>query len=148
MSRRETGIAASVASSVLVNGIYFWIVFRMYAEGRFDAADSTSLIGKSILLLMVAGLASYFLAQIAVSVVSYASSGEGIDLGVDERDKLIELRELQAAFIVFLVGFIASMATLALGGSPLLVFNLIILSLALGDVTGKLRKLHLYRRGF
>ena len=148
MSRREIGIAASVGSSVLVYGLYVTIVFRMHFEGRFEGPDTTSLIGKTILLLMVAQIAAFVLTQIVVSAVSAKSTEEDRPFQIDERDTLIELRENRAAFIVFILGFISSMAILALGGSPLLVFNLIILSLTLGDATGKLRKLYLYRKGF
>ena len=150
MSRREVGIVATVVSSLVVYGLYLVIVFGMYQEGRFDTADDTSLVGKAILLLMLAQIVAYIVTQIVVSAVSYAGAREeGPDRRfVDERDKEIELRENRVSFIVVTVGFISSMVVVALGGSTLLVFNLFILALTLGDVFGKLRKLYLYRRGF
>ena len=150
MSRRELGIVATVVSSLVVYGLYLVIVFGMYQEGRFDTADATSLVGKAILLLMLAQIVAYIVTQIVVSAVSYAGAREeGPDRPfVDERDKEIELRENRVSFIVVTVGFISSMVVLALGGSTLLVFNLFILALTLGDVFGKLRKLYLDRRGF
>ena len=148
MSRREKGIAASVATQVLVFGVYSIIVFRMYVDGRFEGADSTALVGKAILVLVAAQIAGFVLSQIVVNVMNCAAMREDKLFASDERDKLIELREMQASFIVFLVGFFASMTTLAQGGPPVLVFNMIVLSLTLGDTVGKLRKLRLYRRGF
>ena len=150
MSRREKGIVATVVASLLVYGFYLVIVLRMHQDGRFDAPDATSLVGKAILLLMLAQIVAYILTQTVVSAVSYAAMREeGPDRPfVDERDKEIELRENRASFIVVTLGFISSMVVLALGGSPLLVFNLIILALTLGEIIGKLRKLYLYRRGF
>ena len=56
MPYQEKRIIASILNSVLVFGIYYAIVVQMFQNGRFDGADATTLLGKSILLLIVGGI--------------------------------------------------------------------------------------------
>lgn len=66
---------------------------------------------------------------------------------VDERDRLIELRGMQAFFATFMFLFFAAMLALSLGTAPVTVCFLIVLAMFIGSVTDDITKLILYRRG-
>ena len=149
MSYQEKRRIASIISSVLVFGVYFAIVIQMHQEGRFAGANATSLLGKSILLLIVGAIITNIVVTILFNIVSAIAEGESNpSFVVDERDKLIELKGMRISEWVTGFGFALSMGLLALGQSALLVFNVIVCGFALGDVVGSVAMLRIHRRGF
>jgi len=148
MSRHEVNIIATIISTALVFAIYWVKMHQMYQGGMFNTADTASLVGKAILLLIVVQIAVNIVIRIASHILFYVTRGEDEPDLEDERDKLIELRGLRISFFVLSGGFILSMIALAVGQPIFLVFNLIIFSFTVGDMTGNALKLHHYRRGF
>jgi len=148
MSRHEVNIIATLISTALVFAIYWVKMHQMYQAGMFNTADTASLVGKAILLLIVVQIGVNIVTRIASHILFYVSRREDEPDMEDERDKLIELRGLRISFFVLSGGFILSMIALAVGQPTFLVFNLIIFSFTVGDMAGNGLKLHHYRRGF
>lgn len=149
MSYQEKRIVATIVSAVLVFGGYYAVVIQMAQNGRFDGADATALLGKSILVLIFAGIVLNILITIAFNILfAIAGKESNPSFVVDERDKLIELRGLRTAFRLTSVGVILAMGALALGYSIFLVLNMIVASFAVGDLIGNIVMLRNYRRGF
>jgi len=149
MSFEQKNIYVSLFSGTLVFAIYFWRVSAMFADGRFDAADASSLIGKSILLLMAGGIALHIAATFLFNIL-YAIAANEPDQSflVDERDRDFELRALRIAYHSFGAGYVISMIALALGYTPFVVFNLIIFSCFVSTTAEGLARLFFYRRGY
>lgn len=86
--------------------------------------------------------------QIVFSIGHAIATREDEDMVTDERDKLIELKAMQIAFVSFSVGFLALMGILAM--SMLVPYMVILLTIACmygASVIGDVAKLALYRRG-
>ncbi len=149
MPHQEKNIYASLISAALIFGAYFWYVYALYQDGGFDGADANSLIGKSILGLIIGGIIINIIMHIVINIIFAALENDPKpSFVVDERDKLIELRALRVSYYIFGAGYVASMIALAMGQTTFMVFNLIILSCAIATVTEALFQLALYRRGF
>ena len=149
MSYLQRNIFASIISTLLVFGIYYAWLFQMVQDGRFDGANGTSLLGQSVLLLIVAAIIVTIIATIIFNILfSIATNDLKPSTVVDERDRLIELRGMRISEIVTGGGFMLAMVALALGQAPFLAFNIIVLAFALASVTSGVLKLFLYRSGF
>ncbi|WP_282611213.1 hypothetical protein [Pelagibius sp. Alg239-R121] len=147
MTYQEKGIAIALSILVLMYGIYGVALYQMFQDGRFESSDATSLLGKSILALMAAVVVVTVAVRIGVTIFDAIAARDANPVIADERDKQIELRGLRISHFVFAAGFVLSMVALALGQSPFVVINLVIVSLGAGEVSGSLGQLYLYRRG-
>ncbi len=149
MSYQEKNSFVVLISSILIYGVYYFIVSRMYFEGRFEGAEGLSLLGKSVLGLMLGGIVVIIIISILAAILHAMITGEeNPSQIVDERDKMIELRALRVAYYVFGGGFVLSMVALALGWEVFLVFNLILLGCFVAGIAEALTQIILYRRGF
>ena len=147
MTYQEKGIAIALSILVLMYGIYGVALYQMFQDGRFAAADATSLLGKSILALMAAIFVITLVVRIGMTVVEAIAAREARPVIADERDKLIELRGLRISHFVFAGGFVLAMIALALGQPPFVVINIIIFALGTGEALGSIGQLYLYRQG-
>lgn len=147
MSYLHRNIFASLFSMVLVYGVYCWHIIAMYQDGRFDGADATNLLGKSVLLLIVAAIVVTIITTILFNIVfSIATDDQKPSYVVDERDRLIELRGMRISEMVTGAGFVLAMVALAIGHASFLAFNIIVLAFASASVTEGVVKLFIYRR--
>ena len=85
---------------------------------------------------------------ILVTIVQAIRAREESPEIADERDELIELRGSKITYAVFGIGFLIAMGTLAMGQAPLVMFNLVVLSIFGAAIVGYVAQLYLYRRGF
>lgn len=148
MSMQEKNIYAAITSTVLVAVLYCMKMFEMHQEKLFSGADATSLMGKSLLLLIVANVIANIIVRIVFSLVFSIATKTCEDPGLDERDKIIELKGMQVSYMVFAIGLMLSLGALASGWSALIVLNLIVLSLIIGEISSGVTKLYQYRRGY
>src|SRR5690606_28271671 len=111
-------VYVSLISVLLVTLAYGVITTVSFGLGFFLSND-IALAGKSILLLMVACAAVNILLGNSLTIFSALKSPRCDDSNcepvVDERDKQIELNVLQLSYLVFSLGFIASMSALWAG---------------------------------
>ena len=149
MSHQEKNNYASLISTILVFGYYLWHVSGMFRAGEFAGAHATSLIGKSILVLIVGSIIVNIVVHILFEIFhAIITRDPEPSLVVDERDKLIELRALRISHYILGAGFVFAMGALALEQSPFMVFYLLIFSFAVSSLAENIIQLFLYRRGF
>jgi len=149
MSYQEKRAIASIISSVIMFGIYYMIIYRMYRDGSFAGADAGSLLGKSVLILIAGGIILHIIVTIICNILFALAEREcNPSYVVDERDKLIELRSMRFSEWVTGLGFVLSMIALAMGQPAFLVINLIVGAFALGSVMGSVAMLAIHRKGF
>ncbi len=99
--------------------------------------------------MIVVGVGVRIVVQAIFSVIHTKLTQEKDRPVNDERDKLIELKGMQIAFITFSVGFLALTALLALNMLvPYTVILLTIAGLYLASIVADSVKIFLYRRGF
>lgn len=148
MSQQEKRVIVSLITSLILFVFFAFYMFGLHEQGRLVGPDVYSLIGKSFFLLIGGGIAVSIVVQILVTII-HAIVTKGYEPMLnDERDKLYSLKCMQIILLIFSVGFMASMALLALEMvAPHIVFLLIIFSMFIANFIGDLVKLFLYRGG-
>lgn len=148
LSDKEKSIYISVFTTIIIFGLYCFKMYGMYELGLFDGAAGLKLAGKSIVILFVVmGLTNIVFQMLGSLISSKKVNGCRVDLA-DERDNFIELKGMQVAYAVFGGGLFFTMIALAMGWSVILVLNLIISCVIIGEIVGNFKKLHLYKKGF
>lgn len=146
MGNSEKNVYIALISTVIAFGCYC-LMLVIYWED-YQTTDATRLVGKSIFFLMIASAVINFGLRAVLKIISSIRNPSCEASIVDERDKMIELNGLQVSYLVFTLGFITAMLSLWSGYSPVIAFNIIIFSLALGEILSGTVKIIQYRRGF
>ncbi len=147
MSYQEKSIYGSLMSAIIMLALYGFYMIEMYQEGRFDGVDASSLVGKSVFVLIGVSIVVSIIVQVVFSIIHSIATKEYEHPISDERDKLIELKGMQVSLVAFSIGFVGSMGALAMGMAPYMVFCLITSSMFVGCVVGDTAKLFFYHRG-
>jgi len=149
MSYRETNISVSLASSLLVLGYYLVSWLQMYQTEGLNSAR----VFRLWLIVIVATIVLNVLGNILTSIVLTIAhaiktqSKEEPRFIEDERDKLVDLKGVKAAYITFSIGVFLAMLTFVFGQPPLVMFSLIIFFSVTAEIVGDIFQLYLYRRG-
>lgn len=149
MSYRENSITVSLVSYLLILAFYVASWALMYREVGLNAAQ----IFKLWLIVIVAGIVlnivGNILTNIVLAIVHAIRTGseKTVRFVEDERDELIGLKGTRASYIAVSIGVFVAMLSFALGQPPLIMFSLIIFFSLIGEITGDITQLYLYRRG-
>ena len=123
----------------------------MIQGGNFEEANIFRLWGITIVLAVIVTIFATILTHIFSAIIQAIKTGEenpNVEDIEDERDKLIDLRGTKLTYVVSSLGVFFSMLTFVFGQPPLVMFTLLIFSGLVAQVTGDVRRLYLYRRGF
>lgn len=147
MTHSEKNTIASFLSTLLVTGIFAWILWRMADDGRFAGPDGLTAWARTVLWMMPVGIIATIAATIGFNILAaVAERDPSPSFVVDERDRMIGSAGMKVAMCVASTGFILAIITLALGWTALAILNLILFSFAAADLLSSLAKLILYRR--
>jgi hypothetical protein len=148
MSYQQKNIYISLITSIIVFAVYGFYMFEMHHEGSLDGPDASSIVGKSIFVMIGASIVVTIIMNIIFAIINAIITKEEEENTMsDERDKFIELKGLQIFVVTFSVGFVGSMGALALGMESYMVFFLIIFSMFIGNIVGDISKLFFYHKG-
>jgi hypothetical protein len=150
MSYKEKNVAVSLVTFTLILGFYLIQVAQMLRGGGLTN-DIFGLWGGIVVLGIIATIVLTIITHIGFAIFEVIKTGEEdpkIDDFEDERDKLVDLRGAQVAYLVSSIGTLLAMLTFVLGQSPYVMFSLLILSGLVAQVLGDIFRLVLYRRGF
>jgi hypothetical protein len=136
MSFREKSAWISFACFVIVGGIYFGNVARILA-GRAHLHDPTFFF--SLLMALI-------VSEIVLHALAAARSPGDARTPRDERELLIGLKATRTAFVVLLLGAIASIGTLHLGVGRWEMAQCILLAVVLAELAKFATEIVLYRR--
>ncbi len=147
MSFQESKYLTSFATILIVTLNYAFRANARWQAGDFDGEAGLSALGASVLwfvgALVVAGIAG----QIALSILRGMTGGE-VDYRADERDRLIEHRAMNAAFLALSFAFIAAMIGLIVGQGAVHAVFTILAGFVLGGLVADIWRFVLHRRGF
>lgn len=146
-SQERSAVVSFITSSLVFIGfsIYLW---GLYRSGGLDGPDASAVVGKSVLWLVGISIALSIVAQILGTIIHAIVTREEPVMVSDERDKLIELKGMQATLVLFSIGYLGAMAALAFEVAPYQVFLIIISSMFIASIIGDLTRLIIYRLGF
>ena len=149
MSYEHKNIYISLITTIITFIFYSSHVYGKYLDGQFDGADASRIVGVSVFILIAASIVVTIVIHIIFAIlVAIITQKEPEEQTLkDERDKLIDLKGLQIFVLVFSLGFVASMGSLALGNESYLVFILMIVSMFFANVVSDIAKLFYYHVG-
>jgi VIT1/CCC1 family predicted Fe2+/Mn2+ transporter len=151
MSFKQKNITVSFISNLLILGFFLIRLAQLIQSESFLAPNVFRLWGTVIVLTIVVIIVGTIFAHVGSAVFQAIQTGgeepqiEDIE---DERDKLIDLKGTQIAYIVFSIGGFLAMLTFVFGQAPLVMFTLLIFAGIMAQITGDISRLVLYRRGF
>lgn len=147
MTYQEKKSIVSLISAVLIFVAYSSF---MYPRHPGDGAETDEIFrywGLFILILTLVSIFAHIVIGIVFNIVHRMTTGEKEPSFADELDKLIDLKAFRNSFLVFVLGFLASMGALAAGQPSQAMFVILIAAGFLSDVTGSATRLYHYRRG-
>lgn len=152
MSVQEKRIIANMVSSTIVMIVYGIIVYFRYQTLTLSVAETLQFWAIAILIFIPASIVARIIIMIIFAIgdnIAAEIKGEEVDDYdiVDERDKLIELRSTRVSLIIFSLGFILALVTLAIELNPTVFFVLMIGFGFLSDIASEAAKLISYSRG-
>ena len=137
----------SIATTIVVFGIYYWYVLGTYESGTLTTQEELQFWSKAILMGIPVSIATKILVFIPFGVYNMIYAKETIPCFEDERDKLIELKSSRNSYFVFGAAFGTAMVVMAFGFSPIYMFEAFIVGGIASDVTDNLSRLFYHRRG-
>lgn len=148
MSFQEKRNLVSLLSNLLISIIYFVYVIQNYVSGSLTDITDFRFLGAVILILIPVQIVGKIILHIFFTIINKIITNEDEPSFSDELDKLIELKAARNSLILFMIGFVISMASLVIGMPIAIMFIILILSLISSEVIWDVSHLYLYRKGF
>lgn len=135
-------------STLLVIMFYCIYVFQVHPDKSLDDATDFKFYGITILLIVPAMILVNIIAHIVFNIINVIATNEKVPAISDELDQLVELRANRNAYTVFMIGFLLSMGTMALGMPPYVMLNSLVAALFAASITWSSSHIYFYRKGF
>jgi hypothetical protein len=148
MSYQQNQAIVNLFCSVLATIIYTYYLLQKIGLGDFDPTILSSYWGKLVLVVIAVQIVITIILSILTSIIKAIVTRDTEPTLTDERDRLFDLRSTQITFVVFTMGFLIAMITLAIGRPIFVMFNLIVYSLFAATTIGHITQLYYYRRGY
>ncbi len=148
MYQKEKQILVSMITMILILGSYSLYVYYKYLAGNSDVLNDFKFWGKAYLILIPVSIAAQIIIHIIFFAINKIVTNECPPDITDERDKLIELKAIRIAHWTFIVGFILSMGSQAMGMQPWVMFVTLIYAGFIAAIASESAKIYFYRKGF
>ncbi len=149
MSFHHKSIYVSLVNTIIVMSVYYWWVSGRYASGVFEGPNAGAEVGKSLLILIVAGILMQIIGMIVFNILQAMVTGNANpSFLVDERDRAIELKAVKLAYHLMALVLLLAIIALSLGWSIFSVFHILVVGSAFIAFVEALTQIILYRRGY
>ncbi len=147
MYYQEKKSIVNIISTLLIYGIYYWIVYNKYGNLTMSADEELQFWGKTMLLIIPIAIAGKIIVHIIFSITNRLVTSEKQPAFEDERDRIIALTSTRNAFMVFGFGFLGALGVIAYGMPLRSMFIFMIVAGVLSDVFDNLSQLYFHRKG-
>jgi hypothetical protein len=148
MTFQEKKSLVYIATATLIF-IYFWLnIFSQHPGPEVSAAALLHFWGSAFLRWIGVQIAANIITHILFSITNTILTKEKEPSLRDERDKLFDLKIARNSSTVFMLGFLLAMIPPLLGMPPVVMFNVLVISLLIAQIFGSLTEFFLYRRGY
>jgi len=147
MYRKETRILVTLASTILIFGVYTLYVYFKHIAGDPDIVNDLKFWGKTFMVFIPIAIVAYIIIHIIFAIINKIVTNEDLDTKTDEMDKIIELKALRVSHWIFSFGFIMAMGSLAIGMEAWVMIVVLIASCFLGSIAEAITQIYFYRRG-
>ncbi len=149
MSFEERNAVTGILAGLLSCAVMLVVLVQKSGAGVFDGPDGLMHWARTVLWLIVFGIAIVIVMTILFNIAYAILTGEKKpDFLSDERDTLIGLRGIQATLVVLSAGIVMAFIALAFGVPVLTALNIVLAACAVSSFASEVTKLILYRRGF
>lgn len=148
MSIQEKKSLVFLISSILILGLYSLWVYNKYHDTILSNPNDFKFWGKTFLILIPVSIVANIVTIIVFTIINKILTNEDLPNITDERDKLIELKATRVSHWVFILGFLFSMGSQAIGMQPWVMFISLIVSGSVAAWADEITKIYLYRKGF
>lgn len=164
MSYQEKRVLVSVLTGVALMVAYAINAIDKFQAGltapehlKLWAVTMLQYIGIGVAAAIIIQIVFHILISVAIAAKESILNGKCGDDHImktiaqemveDEMDKLIELKSMRMGFAVAGVGFLATLITLALDYTPVLMLNILFGAFSVGSLLEGLTQLYYYRKG-
>lgn len=148
MSYQERSSIVSLLTSIVVFILYFAYIISRHGLETLRTSDDLRFWGTIILLMIPVSIVARIITTIILNIHYRLTMKEEEPTISDERDEIIGLKGARIGHYVFVLGFVASMAVIALGGDLPTMFFVLLITGFLSDVINEISVFYMYRRGF
>ncbi len=147
MYRREIRILVSLISTFVILSVYALYVYKNYVAGNFEIINDYKFWGSAVLVVIPVMIVAQIIIHIVFFIVHKIVTDEEVPTITDEMDRLIELKAIKISHWGHVLGFVAAMASQALGMQPYVLFVVLIVSCFASTVFEGGVKIYFYRKG-
>ncbi len=147
MSYKEKQSLVSLVTTIIVSIPYLAYIFMRYQSGNYAAGEEVSFWAKAILVLIPLRIVMEIIISIIFSILSAIITRENTTDITDERDNLIELKGMRNSFLVFIIGFLVALISVALNNSVSTMFIIIFITGVVSELSDIFSKLYYYHKG-
>lgn len=147
MSYQEKNALVSLISMILILGLYILYIFHKYQDTVLILNNDFSLWGKEFITLIPIMITAQIIIHIIFTIINKIVTNEDPPSFSDERDKLIELKAIRISHWTFILGFLLSMGSQAIGMQPWVMFITLVASGFLASCADEITKLYFYKKG-
>ena len=147
MTYQEKKSVVNFVSAILVPAAYFLIYIPDLSPTGLTTDELLLFWGKTMMIYIPVAIVTRIIILVLFGISVSIISNEK-DPGTDERDKIIELKAKNAGQVIFALGLIASMATLAMGMHLSYFFINFLIGGVLSELLENSLQFYYYRKGF
>ena len=139
LSFKEKTIWTSLIITILVFSIYFIKVFSLLNEQNIDKTAIITLFIGVVVLMIIIEIVSHIILAIVYK--------KDVNIEIDEREKLIDLKSTQISYYILIFGVFQSGISLMTTASPFIIANIILFFFILAEIVGDSIRLYYFKRG-
>jgi len=139
MSFREKSAWASIATFLVIFGVYFWEMADVIVAGETETYPYYSLLVGFVIASIVV--------EIILQAIVAARVPDEANAARDEREKLIDLKATYIAFYVLVIGALAAAGAIAWDIQPFYTANGLFLTVVVTEVVKYAGEIVYFRRG-
>ncbi len=147
MSYQEKRSIVNFLSAILVPAIYFLVYVSDLSPDALNTDELLLFWGKTMMIYIPVAIVTRIVIHVLFGISNSIITREEVP-GTDERDKFIELKAKNAGQVLFALGLIAAMATLAMGMPVSNFFIYFLIGGILSELLENSLQFYYYRKGF
>ena len=147
MSYREKENLINIFSALAISGVFAWMVYRRYLEGKIDLTDDFQTWGKIFLIYAGVSIVARIIIYIIFHIINAIATRQEKIPKEDERDKLIKLKAIRNSHYTFSIGFMIAIIALAFGMPVQGLFIVFVISGVISELIDNGSQIYYYRKG-
>lgn len=147
MSYREKENIVNILSSLLITGIYAWIIYEKQLAGTIDLTNDFQKWGIIFLIFAGVSIVARIIIYIIFHIINAIATREEKIPKEDERDKMIKLKATRNSSYSFSIGFFMAILALAIGMPSYWLFILFVISGVISELIDNGSQMYYYRKG-